>query len=212
LRSHRAAHGLTIGINEVGSKRGRTRQPTAGRPVPLLSAERVGPGQPLGGITIVRGPLLVPAQSRVRHRSAVPTIPAPFLARCCGRARRMSCHQLRLTKCSSETYRKHARQFVAYFKGSTEPLGAEHVRRWLRWQSSMKRLSPAIVNVAIAALRHLFATLDRPDVTAGIGSAPARKPSVDVLTENEAKCLLSAPTNTKHRAMCALLYGACLRI
>jgi hypothetical protein len=59
----------------------------------------------------------------------------------------------RVTKCSRETYLKHARQFVAYFEGSAEQLGAEHVRRWLRWQSSTKRLSPATAAREFGRLR-----------------------------------------------------------
>lgn len=117
-----------------------------------------------------------------------------------------------LANSSSEVYLKHAQRFVAHFGCSADQLGKEHVRIWLLWLTRTKRLSPATVNIAIAALRHLFATLQRPEVMAGIRRVRERRPARDVLSTSEVQRLLAAATNIKHRAMVALLYSAGLRV
>ena len=69
------------------------------------------------------------------------------------------------------------------------------------------------VNLAIAALRRLFATQNRPEVMAGVRRVrePVRPPAA-VLSAGEMQRLLSATTNEKHRAIFLLLYCAGLRI
>ena len=86
------------------------------------------------------------------------------------------------------------------------------MRSWLRWLRA-KRLSPASVNLAIAALRRLFAPQNRPEVMAGVRRVrePVRPPAA-VLSAGEIQRLLSATTNEKHRAIFLLLYCAGLRI
>lgn len=86
------------------------------------------------------------------------------------------------------------------------------MRSWLRWLRA-KRLSPASVNLAIAALRRLFAPQNRPEVMAGVRRVrePVRPPAA-VSSAGEMQRLLSATTNEKHRAIFLLLYCAGLRI
>jgi integrase/recombinase XerD len=118
-----------------------------------------------------------------------------------------------LAKRTSEAYRQHAQQFMAHFGRSADQLGREHVQSWLFWLLRKKRLSPVSVNVAMAALRHLFATLNRPEVMAGIRPVRVhRAPPQDVLSAIEMARLLAAATNIKHRVMFALLYSSGLRI
>lgn len=117
-----------------------------------------------------------------------------------------------LAKSTSEVYLKYAHQFVAHFGCDIDQLGEAHVRSWLRWLRA-KRLRPATVNLAIAALRHLFATQNRREVMAGVRliREPARPPAA-VLSAGEMQRMLSATTNEKHRAIFLLLYCAGLRI
>lgn len=110
-------------------------------------------------------------------------------------------------------YLGHARVLVAHFKRSPLELGNEHVRQWVLWMLTEKQLDPASVNVAIAAVRFLFATtLGRPEVMEGI--VPVRKQHrlPDVLSGTEVQRLLDATNDTKHRAIFTLLYGAGLRV
>lgn len=117
-----------------------------------------------------------------------------------------------LAKSTNEVYLTHIQQFVAHFGRSADQLGRQHVCGWLFWLRRTKRRSPATVNVAIAALVHLFATLGRPEVMAGVRRLrePARLRAV--LSAGEMQRLLSATTNEKHRAIFMLLYCAGLRI
>jgi site-specific recombinase XerD len=117
-----------------------------------------------------------------------------------------------LAKSTCEVYLKYAHQFVAHFGCDIDRLGEAHVRSWLR-SLKAKRLEPATVNLAIAALRRLFATQNRPEVMANVRRArePARQPTA-VLSAAEMQRLLSATTNEKHRAIFLLLYCAGLRI
>lgn len=118
-----------------------------------------------------------------------------------------------LAKRTSEAYRQHAQQFVAHFGRSVDQLGREHVQSWLFWLLRTKRLSPLSVNVAMAALRHLFATLNRPEVMAGIRPVRVhRAPPQEVLSASEMARLLAAATNIKHRVMFALLYSSGMRV
>lgn len=117
-----------------------------------------------------------------------------------------------LAQSTREVYLMHARQFMAHFGRSAEHLGREHVRSWLFWLKRTRRRSPATVNVAIAALCHLFASLDRPEVMAGIRLIREPRPPLAVLTASEVQRLLAAATTVKHRAMLSLLYSAGLRV
>jgi site-specific recombinase XerD len=116
-----------------------------------------------------------------------------------------------LAKSTSEVYLKYAHQFVAHFGCDIDQLGEAHVRSWLRWLRAKRK--PATVNLAIAALRHLFATQNRPEVMAGVRRIrePARPPAA-AMSAGEMQRLLSATTNEKHRAILLLLYCAGLRI
>jgi hypothetical protein len=73
-----------------------------------------------------------------------------------------------LAKKTGELYLHYARMFVAHFGRSPDQLGTEHVRSWLLCLLQERKLNPASVNVAIAALRQLFMTIGRPEVMPSI--------------------------------------------
>jgi integrase/recombinase XerD len=111
-----------------------------------------------------------------------------------------------------ETYLRYARDFVAHCGRSADRLGHSDVQQWLLWLLKTKKLDPGTVNVAIAALRHLFTALGRPAVMQGIRGVRKQYRAPDVLSGSEVERLLLASTNVKHRAMFMLLYGAGLRV
>jgi integrase/recombinase XerD len=117
-----------------------------------------------------------------------------------------------LAKSTNDVYRMHVQQFFAHFGRSADKLGRPHVCAWLFWLSRTKRRKPATVNVAIAALVNFFATLNRPDVMAGIHLVRAQRSQPEVLTTSEVQRFLAASTTFKHRAMFSLLYSAGLRV
>jgi site-specific recombinase XerD len=117
-----------------------------------------------------------------------------------------------LSSNTCESYLRYARGFVAHFGRSADELGTEHVRRWLLWLLKVRKRDAATVNVAIAALRFLFATLGRPEVMQSIQGVRKQHRAPDILSGREVERLLAASSNVKHRAIFTLLYGAGLRV
>lgn len=111
-----------------------------------------------------------------------------------------------------ESYLRFARAFVAYHRRSPRELGTEHVRRWVLALLTDRELDASTVNVAIAALRFLFATLGRPEVMVPIEGVRKQHRVPDVLSGSEVQRLLDATTDLRYRAMFTLLYGAGLRV
>jgi len=109
-------------------------------------------------------------------------------------------------------YLRYARMFVAHFGRTADRLGTDDVRSWILWLLKVLKSDPATVNVAIAALRQLFASLGRPEVMQSIRGVRKQHRAPDVLSGSEVQRLLSATTDIKHRAIYTLLYGAGLRI
>ena len=110
------------------------------------------------------------------------------------------------------SYLRFARAFVAHGGRSADQLGSDDVQSWLLWLLKAKKRDPATVNAAVAALRHLFTSLGRPEVMLGIRGVRKQYRAPDVLSGSEVERLLQAADNLKHRAMFALLYGAGLRV
>jgi site-specific recombinase XerD len=115
-------------------------------------------------------------------------------------------------RATRESYLRYARAFVGHFGRSADELGAEQIRSWVLWLLTVKKRDAATVNVAIAALRHLFASLGRPEVMLGIRGVRKQHRAPDVLSGSEVERLLKASVNLKHRAIFTLLYGAGLRL
>ena len=111
-----------------------------------------------------------------------------------------------------ESYLRYAKAFVAHHKRGADELGTEQARSWVLWLLTVKKLDASTVNVAIAALRHLFTSLGRPDVMVGIRGVRKRHRAPDILSGSEVERLLSASVDIKHRAIFTLLYGAGLRV
>lgn len=110
------------------------------------------------------------------------------------------------------SYLRYAKMFVAHFGRSADRLGTDDVRTWILWLLKVRKSDPATVNVAIAALRQLFASIGRPEVMHSIRGVRKQHRAPDVLSGSEVQRLLSASTDLKHRAIYTLLYGAGLRI
>lgn len=117
-----------------------------------------------------------------------------------------------MTRGTQEKYLQLARAFVAHHRRSPTELGTEHVRSWVLWLLTERKLDASTVNVAIAALRFLFATLGRPEVMSPIRGVRKQHRVPDVLSGSEVLRLLEATTDLRYRALFTLLYGAGLRV
>jgi integrase/recombinase XerD len=116
------------------------------------------------------------------------------------------------SKATSELYLAHLRRFLRHASCNVDQVETKHVRRWVLWQTETRRLKPATVNTSVAALRCVFAILNRPEVTADVRYVPERRSGCDALSVVDVQRLLAATRNIKHRAIIALLYGTGMRI
>lgn len=116
------------------------------------------------------------------------------------------------SKATSEIYLAHLRRFLRHASCNLDQVETMHVLGWVLWQKETRRLRPATVNTSIAALRCVFAILNRPEVMSGVRYVPERRSGHDVLSVTDVQRLLVATRNIKHRAIIALLYGTGMRI
>lgn len=76
-----------------------------------------------------------------------------------------------------------------------------------------KKVSWTVFNQAVSALRFFYrVTLPRDFAVEHIPFAKRKKPLPTVLSVDEVRRLLAAPTNTKHRAILSLIYATGLRL
>jgi site-specific recombinase XerD len=75
-----------------------------------------------------------------------------------------------------------------------------------------KGLAAPTCNVCLSAIRLLFETLDRPQVTATLRRAKVRRTVPVVLSGTEVHRLLGSIRSVTHRAIVMTLYGAGLRV
>jgi integrase/recombinase XerD len=110
-------------------------------------------------------------------------------------------------------YLSNARYFVEHYMRSPRELGAEDVRAWLLHLLTVKKLSPASVNLALASLRFLYCTtLRRPEVMAGLRCIRPTYPAPAVLSGSEVRRLFKHTHSLKHKAIFMLMYGSGLRV
>lgn len=110
-------------------------------------------------------------------------------------------------------YLGFARAFVAHYMRSPLTLGFEHVRAWLLYLLTMKKLRPSTVNVALASLKFLYGvTLQRPEAVQGLKQVRRTFPAPEVLSGSEVERVLAQAPSLKHLALFMLMYGSGLRI
>jgi integrase/recombinase XerD len=117
-----------------------------------------------------------------------------------------------LSASTREGYLRYADAFVAHFERSADELGTDQVRSWLLWLLKVRKRDAGTVNVAVASLRFLFASLGRPEVMHSIRGVRRQRRAPDILSGGEVERLLAASADIKHRAIFTLLYGAGLRV
>jgi len=118
-----------------------------------------------------------------------------------------------LSERTKKSYLDHVRYFVAYYRRPPQELDAEDVRAWLLHLITVKKLRPASVNLAMAALRFLYrVTLQRPEVVEGLRALKPTVAAPEVLSGREIAGLLEHTPSLKYRAIFMLMYGSGLRV
>ncbi len=104
-------------------------------------------------------------------------------------------------------------RFCDHYRLSPLKLGEQEIRDYLLYLEREKGYSPAARTNYIAALRFFYTvTLSRPEVVARIPFPKKAHRLPVILTREEVEQILSRITSIKARAICAVAYGAGLRI
>lgn len=114
---------------------------------------------------------------------------------------------------TQSSYLSHARRFVAHYMRPAEELGATEVRAFLLHLIRVKRVSPSVHKMFVAALRFLYCcTLGRPEIVHALVWPKVPRPLPVVLSGTETLRLLEAVETPKYRALIMCAYGGGLRI
>jgi integrase/recombinase XerD len=110
-------------------------------------------------------------------------------------------------------YIRSVAEFAQHFNKPPDQLGPEEVRRWQLYLLTEKRVKQGSYIQAVCALRFLYRnTLNRKIEMDRIPFPRYEQKLPVILSKEEVKALLEAPSNLGHRAILAVMYGAGLRI
>ena len=115
---------------------------------------------------------------------------------------------------TQETYLLQGSLFARHFGKSPALLGPEEIRSYQLYLTNVKKLAPASIQLATAALRFLYKiTLHKPWSLPEVLPLP-RKPHKlpEVLSPQQVQRFLGSISNLKHRAILTTCYAAGLRI
>lgn len=112
-----------------------------------------------------------------------------------------------------ECYVRSVAEFAQHFHKPPDQLGPEEIRAWQLYLLREKRVKLSTYIQAVCALRFFYRnTLNRKVEIDRIPLPRYEKKLPVVLSKTEVKALLEAPTNLRHRAILATMYGAGLRV
>src|SRR3984893_3642730 len=119
------------------------------------------------------------------------------------------------SKHTQEAYTRSVRDLARFYRRSPELISYEEVTAWLYHHIKERQLSASSVNVAVSAVRFLYAvTLGRETVEL-MASVPHMKRAThraEVYARSEVEAILTAPRQPRDRALLMTVYGCGLRI
>jgi integrase/recombinase XerD len=105
------------------------------------------------------------------------------------------------------------REFAKHFGKPPDQLGAEHIRRYQLFLTKEKKVSTSTYVMMICGLRFFYThTLHRKVAIERIPYPRRERKLPPILSRDEVQALLEAPSDLRHRAMLAILYGSGLRV
>ena len=114
---------------------------------------------------------------------------------------------------TQQCYLGRAKEFVGYFMRPPNELGLDEIHRYQLHLARERRVSWAVFNQSVAALRFLYGvTLHKSWDIRRIPYQKARRKLPVVLSPHEVATILEALTNLKHRAILMTVYAAGLRV
>jgi site-specific recombinase XerD len=131
------------------------------------------------------------------------------------RQRMMEDMQVRnLSPLTQTCYVQQVSLFARHFSKSPEVLGPEEIRSYQVYLTNEKKLAPASILIAVAALRFLYkVTLHKDWSVEDIIPAPKKPQKLPiVLSPEEVRHFLSCVASPKHRTILTTCYAAGLRV
>lgn len=112
-----------------------------------------------------------------------------------------------------ECYVRSVAEFANHFKKPPDQLGPEEVRSWQLFLLNEKRVKLSSYIQAVCGLRFFFShTMNRKIAIERIPLPRYEKKLPVILSKEEVKALLAAPTNLGHRAILATMYAGGMRV
>jgi site-specific recombinase XerD len=119
------------------------------------------------------------------------------------------------SKHTQEAYIRYVCDLARYYRRSPELISYEEVTGWLYHLIKERQLSASSVNIAVSAVRFLYAvTLGREtlELMASIPHMKRATRRAEVYARSEVEAILTAPRQPRHRVLLMTVYGCGLRI
>jgi integrase/recombinase XerD len=119
------------------------------------------------------------------------------------------------SKHTQEAYTRYVRDLARYYRRSPELISYEEVTDWVYHLITERLLSASSVNVAVSAVRFLYAvTLSREtvDLMASVPHMKRATRRAEVYARSEVEAILTAPRQPRNRVLLMTIYGCGLRI
>jgi site-specific recombinase XerD len=114
---------------------------------------------------------------------------------------------------TQRVYLQHLKSFLQYTGDTPEPAGDQLVRDYLLKMMESRCLSRSYHNQAVSAIQFLYRNvLHQPQIIDDLPRPRKDHQLPTVLSRREARTLIAAIGNPKHRALVILLYSAGLRV
>src|SRR6202047_3909245 len=113
-----------------------------------------------------------------------------------------------------EAYFRYVRDLARYYRRSPELISYEEVTAWLYHLIKERQLSASSVNIAVSAVRFLYAvTLGREtlDLMASVPHMKRVTRRAEVYARSEIEAILTAPRQPRDRVLLMTVYGCGLR-
>src|SRR5246500_2078410 len=118
-------------------------------------------------------------------------------------------------KRTQRAYTRYVSELARYYQRSPELISYDEVTNWLYHLITERLLSASSVNVAVNAVRFLYAvTLGREmvDLMASVPHMKRATHRAEVYARSEVEAILTAPRQPRDRALLMTVYGCGLRI
>jgi integrase/recombinase XerD len=119
------------------------------------------------------------------------------------------------SKNTQEAYTRYVRDLARYYRRSPELISYEEVTGWLYHLIKERQLAASSVNIAVSAVRFLYAvTLGRQtlDLMASVPHMKRATRRAEVYARSEIEAILTAPRQPRDRVLLMTVYGCGLRI